>query len=633
MTPTIVLSYEERSSAGVFTRGAGVSDNIWIRMKQYAQDAESGPRISSHRLELTWPAALNVLRESSSLQHKHNFIFDVDESSAERIQRFMEQFANVSSVSGSIALQMPETDILTRLEAAGWQMDSHQLKDYQLTNLRHLLSLANGANFSVPGAGKTTVTFALHLLSREKIDALIVVAPNNAFPAWEGVVDECLYSSASQDLRADFVPLTGGENKIASLLASGSRRFIISYEQLVRVDQHISNFMATNKVHLILDESHRMKSGHSSQRGSVLLRMGYLAVRRDILSGTPMPQGRQDIASQLDFLWPGHGYGSKISAGHEPRDLIGDIYVRTTKKDLQLPKRTIKTVPVTLTDAHLALYSILKSDLTARSSELRSGKGGVALINARKCVMRILQAATNPLLVIPHLQQHHETGENAAILEAVKSEGPSARIHKTVALAQELIAAGKKVLIWTIFTETLHQLAHALAGYNPATIHGAVLLGDVSDTASRQGQLKRFKDDPNCHVMIANPAAASEGISLHTHCHDAIYVDRSYNATHYLQSIDRIHRLGLKPDAVTTIYIMQNALPRDVGSIDRAVARRLMTKIGNMQELLDDPDLQELTLDEEEATSVENSIDRRDIIELIEEIERPMTSAPNEQTD
>lgn len=633
MTPTIVLSYEDGSSAGVFTRGAGISDNIWIRLKQYAQDAESAPRISSHRLELTWPAALNVLRESSSLQHKHNFLFDVDESSAERIQRFMEQFASVSSVSGSIATQMPEPEILNHLEAAGWRMDSHQLKDYQLTNLQHLLSLANGANFSVPGAGKTTVTFALHLLSREQIDALIVVAPNNAFPAWENIVEECLNTSASQDLRADFVPLTGGESKIASLLASGERRFIISYEQLVRVDQHISNFMATNKVHLILDESHRMKAGHSSQRGSVLLRMGHLAVRRDILSGTPMPQGRQDIASQLDFLWPGHGYGSKISAGYELRELIGDLYVRTTKKDLKLPKRTIKAVPVTLTDAHLALYGILKSDLTARASELRSGKAGVALINARKCVMRILQAATNPLLVIPHLQQHNENGETSAILEAVQSEGASARVHKTVELTKKLIAEGKKVLIWTIFTETLHQLVHALGEYSPAAIHGAVLLGDVSDAASRQGQLRRFKEDPNCRVMIANPAAASEGISLHMHCHDAIYVDRGYNATHYLQSIDRIHRLGLKPDVVTTIYILQNALPRDVGSIDRAVARRLMAKIGAMQELLDDPDLQELTFDEDEAVSIENSIDIRDIIELIEEIERPMPAAPDEQID
>lgn len=346
-----------------------------------------------------------------------------------------------------------------------------------------------------------------------------------------------------------------------------------------------------------------------------------------------MPQGRQDIASQLDFLWPGHGYGSKISAGYELRELIGDLYVRTTKKDLKLPKRTIKAVPVTLTDAHLALYGILKSDLTARASELRSGKAGVALINARKCVMRILQAATNPLLVIPHLQQHNENGETSAILEAVQSEGASARVHKTVELTKKLIAEGKKVLIWTIFTETLHQLVHALGEYSPAAIHGAVLLGDVSDAASRQGQLRRFKEDPNCRVMIANPAAASEGISLHMHCHDAIYVDRGYNATHYLQSIDRIHRLGLKPDVVTTIYILQNALPRDVGSIDRAVARRLMAKIGAMQELLDDPDLQELTFDEDEAVSIENSIDIRDIIELIEEIERPMPAAPDEQID
>lgn len=633
MTPTIVLSYGEISSTGIFTRGTGITDSIWIRLRQHVQDAEPGSRISSHRLELTWPAALNVLREASTLQSKHNFIFDVDESSAERIQRFMEQVANVKNAACAVASQLPESTILERLEVAGWRLDSHQLKDYQLANLKHLLALANGANFSVPGAGKTTVTFALHLLSREHIDALIVVAPNNAFPAWESVVEECLYPSAPQDLRADFVSLTGGESKIAALLDSGARRFIISYEQLVRVDQLISNFLSRNKVHLILDESHRMKSGHSTQRGSILLRMGHHAVRRDILSGTPMPQGRQDIASQLDFLWPGHGYGSKISAGHEPRDLIGDLYVRTTKKDLQLPKRTIKTVPVTLSNAHLALYGVLKSDLFARASELRSGKAGVALINARKCVMRILQAASNPLLVLPHLEQHHEGSETAAILQAVKAEGPSARIHKTVELAQELIGAGKKVLIWTIFTETLHQLSSALASYNPATIYGAILLGDASDTESRQGQLKRFKEDPNCHVMIANPAAASEGISLHTHCHDAIYVDRSYNATHYLQSIDRIHRLGLEQDVVTTIYILQNTLPSSVGSIDRAVARRLITKIGNMQELLDDPDLQELTFDEEEATNIENSIELRDIMELIEELENPMPAAPDEQMD
>ena len=45
-------------------------------------------------------------------------------------------------------------------------------------------------------------------------------------------------------------------------------------------------------------------------------------------------------------------------------------------------------------------------------------------------------------------------------------------------------------------------------------------------------------------VLLANPQAMSEGISLHLECHDAIWLDRTYNAGQYLQGIDRIHRLG-----------------------------------------------------------------------------------------
>ncbi|MCV4290444.1 DEAD/DEAH box helicase [Pseudomonas capsici] len=625
MTPTILLSYDANLSLGIFSRGDGVSTGAWLRLRGHSQDAESSSRVSSHQIALSWPAAMNVLREAAPLQSRLGFVFDTDESSEDRIKRFMEQFANVAKVSGSIATQIAPQEIMARLENLGWRVGTHQLKSYQLQNLQTLLALSNGANFSVPGAGKTTVTFALHLLSRTGIDALIVVAPNNAFPAWESVIDECLDTSAASDLRLPFTSLTGGEAKISALLNTRPARLIISYDQLVRVDHLISNFMATNRVHLILDESHRMKSGYSTQRGAVLLRIGHLAVRRDILSGTPMPQGRQDVASQLDFLWPGHGYGSKISAGYEPRELIRDIHVRTTKKDLDLPKRIIKAVCVDLSKAHLALYGVLISDVVARGSELRSGKGGVALLTARKCVMRVLQAATNPSLVLPSLESHLVDGENYALVEAVRDEGPSARVLKTVELAEQLIGEGKKVLIWTIFTDTLHQLEGALAKYNPAAIHGSVTLGDATDSESRQGQLRRFKEDPNCHVMIANPAAASEGISLHQHCHDAIYVDRSYNATHYLQSIDRIHRLGLPSDQLTTIYIMQNALPPGTGSIDRAVSRRLIEKVRRMQELLDDPDLQELTFDEQEATKDLDSIDLRDIMDLIEEIENPVT--------
>lgn len=619
---TIVLSYDPATSDGVFSRGPGISESVWIRFRSTAKDADTHARVTSHRINVSWPAALSILRTMAPLQDPLKFEFDTDASSVSLIAKFQADVAAVRQVAGSAVAQLTEADILAGLHSLGWQVNSHQLKTYQLGSLQRLLALPNGANFSVPGAGKTTVTFALHLLTRASVGTMIVVAPRNAFPAWENVIDECVLPTASDAVREPFTALVGGEAKIEALLATNAKRYIISYDQLVRVDALIERYLSTHRVHLVLDESHRMKAGVQSQRGSALLRMGHLAVRRDILSGTPMPQQSLDIESQLDFLWPGTGLGSRIATGEAPRLVLGNLYVRTTKKDLNLPPRHRETVRVKLTDAHLAFYGVLKDDVHARASEIRSGRNGIALIKARKSVIRLLQAAVNPELVAETIQDSANPEKAGALLKAVLDEGVSARVLAAVALAEKLVAEGRKVLIWTIFTSTLRQIENALAHLQPALIYGAVGLGDEAEDASRQGQLRRFKQDPNCMVMIANPAAAAEGISLHMHCHDAIYVDRSYNATHYLQSIDRIHRLGLPPDTKTTIYVLQNILPSGVGSIDRSVGRRLTAKIRGMQVLLDDPDLHELALDEEDASaSLDGSIDDRDILDLIDEIE------------
>jgi SNF2 family DNA or RNA helicase len=44
-------------------------------------------------------------------------------------------------------------------------------------------------------------------------------------------------------------------------------------------------------------------------------------------------------------------------------------------------------------------------------------------------------------------------------------------------------------------------------------------------------------------VLIANPAAAREGLTL-TAANHAIYIDRTFNLLDYLQSQDRIHRIS-----------------------------------------------------------------------------------------
>ncbi|WP_435751774.1 SNF2-related protein [Thauera sp. AutoDN2] len=619
---TIVLRYQERGLQGVFERGTGISYSTWVRLRAFAQDADPAGRINDQSIEIAWRHALHVLRAAAGLQRQLGFTFETDDSSRERVQQFMREYRTVRQAANTVRLDVTEEQVRARLQELGWDGQTHDLKDYQSRDLRSLLALENGANFSVPGAGKTTVTFALHLLAPALVDRLLVVAPRNAFMAWEEVIDECLTEHAPGHVRRPFVQLVGGEARIADLLRTNPPRMLISYDQLVRVESQIEELLSRHRVHLVLDEAHRMKAGAASRRGAVLLRLGYLAVRRDILTGTPMPQRPADMQSQLDFLWPGAGLGARVSAGEAPRSVLGNLYVRTTKQQLNLGERERIEVPVTLTDAHIAFYAVLKSDVHAQASLLRQGRRGFNLIRARRSIMRLLQATVNPLLLAQDFEAAADAGRSE-LLQAVIAEGPSARVLKAVELARQLAAEGRKTLVWTSFRSTVEQLRTLMPELEPAVIDGSTGIGDEDDDSTRQGQIRRFKTDPHCMVMVANPAAASEGMSLHMVCHDAVYLDRSYNATHYLQSIDRIHRLGLPEGVITRVYILQNRLPADVGSIDLSVARRLGVKIRQMEQMLGDVDLHELALDEETSGSdLEDSIDIRDVQDLLEEIER-----------
>ena len=189
-------------------------------------------------------------------------------------------------------------------------------------------------------------------------------------------------------------------------------------------------------------------------------------------------------------------------------------------------------------------------------------------------------------------------------------------------LARAFAKEGRKTVIWTIFTDTIYQMERLLAELNPVSLFGLVPSGEPTNPDTREGRIRRFHQDPRCMVLVANPAAAGEGISLHRICHDAIYVDRSYVTTHYLQSIDRIHRLGLAPGVETNIHIFQTMAPKGLGCIDHSVSRRLAQKLRALQVLLDDPDLNQIAYDEENSGEpVDYDIEPQDVIDLIEQLE------------
>jgi SNF2 family DNA or RNA helicase len=179
----------------------------------------------------------------------------------------------------------------------------------------------------------------------------------------------------------------------------------------------------------------------------------------------------------------------------------------------------------------------------------------------------------------------------------------SPKYAEAMAIVRANAEAGRKTLVWSTFVRSLTSLERLMSRYSPAIVHGG--------TVDREEQLTRFRSDPDCMVLLSNPATLGEGISLHHVCHDAVFVDRDFAAGRYLQSLDRIHRLGLSPDTQTRISI----LVADA-TIDDVVGVRLDDKVRFMLRILDDPAVRQLTdLDEEPSTS--GGMDPADVAALV----------------
>lgn len=614
----ITIEYDPDRLHGTLTNVSNPSSSLWDRVRQSAAAKDDDLTIHESSITLSWPGILALVREFAPLQRKHGFRFRPSAQAKVEIDKFIAQFRSVRAAQKTAPPALEGDEIKTRLTELGFTR--RVLRPFQIRDLGRLISLQNGANFSVPGAGKTTVTFALHLLTRSDDRKLVIVGPKSAFSAWIDVVSECIADDAADWVREPFVTLTGSSAKVKQGLLSKANRLVLNYEQLLSIPEAFASYLAQNAVHLVLDESHRMKGGAAVKRGRVLLNCASLPIRRDILTGTPMPQSPNDLRSQLDFLWPGTGLGFEIAAGRAPRQVMSSLYVRTTKRELGLPEVIRHFVPVKMGKGQSALYAVVRSEALRDLSSLKAGSG-VDVVRARRSVMRLLQLSSNPLLAVTAMLKE-PTHVDSGIVQQVLDDGPSPKMIVVRDLARKLAAEGRKTVIWSIFVGTIEQMSYLLADLNPAVVYGAVRSGDPNDLETREGQIARFHNDPACMTFIANPAAVAEGINLHSVCHDAIYLDRSYNSTHYVQSIDRIHRLGLPPDTETNVFIIQSTAPKGLGCVDYSVSRRLASKVRAMQQLLDDEDLHRIALDEEESDEpIDYSTDPADLADLIDELE------------
>ena len=187
--------------------------------------------------------------------------------------KLMMKVANDNSYATSLGLsQRSEQEIQERLCSAKFV---RHLTDNQMHNLKKISQLPGAATFSVPGAGKTTEALAYFFINCNPTDRLLVVAPKNAFVAWDEQLDSCISNNSDR-----FARLRGGENAIREILQNNPRFMLITYDQLPRVKNLISSLLAEGNVYMFLDESHRIKGGKQVKRAEAILDIAHLPKKK-----------------------------------------------------------------------------------------------------------------------------------------------------------------------------------------------------------------------------------------------------------------------------------------------------------------------------------------------------------------
>jgi SNF2 family DNA or RNA helicase len=474
---------------------------------------------------------------------------------------------------------------------------NRNLKDFQIRNVLGLVKHNYGATFSVPGAGKTSEILSVfsYFKSITKNLKMLVVCPKNAFSSW----DEQLLSVFDQnvdinkhvkdinkkEINNKMCRLTKGYDNIKLLLDQDPNFMIISYQQ-ISIDKRtmdlLVKFVSKNNVFIAIDESHRIKR-NDGKVSNAILEFATISNYRYIMSGTPMPQGTSDLINQLKFLLP-----NKMINEKNVIDLIQNLYVRTTKTDLEILPLESFYIKVQMSAKQRELYDKIKFH---EKRKFENSRNQIQLKELKRCIMRMLQLSSNPRII-----------SDPKFVELVKEqdlnglfEEFSPKFLKACEIAKDLIKKGEKVIIWSGFQKNIDLLFDALIEYNPVVVDGRTPSSENDELyETREFNIAKFKNDPNCMVFIANPAAASEGISLHIDlngkkiCNNAIYLDRNFNASQYIQSVDRIHRIGIKEKAFVYVLVTEN-------SMDERVQDRLDLKINAMIDLLNDKSLRPYT--------------------------------------
>jgi len=379
------------------------------------------------------------------------------------------------------------------------------------------------------GLGKTAQTLAHISVEKEEgrlVHPCLIVVPTSLVPNWIAEAHKFVPSLRTLVLHGPDRHSRRGEIEEVDLVVTTYAILARDIEYLETVDWHI----------VVLDEAQAIKNPLAkATRAACRIK----ARHRLCLTGTPIENHLGEVWSQFAFLMPGllgshRDFNSKFRVPiekHEDatkRQQLGrrlrPFILRRTKGEVatDLPPKTEIVQRVELAGDQLDLYETIRVSMheKVRGEIARLGlaRSRIVILDA---LLKLRQVCCDPRLVK---------------LDSAKSVTGSGKLESLIDMMQEMVEAGRRILVFSQFTSMLDLIKLSLKGTG---IDYVELRGDTADRAT---PVKRFQ---NCEIplFLISLKAGGKGLNL-TAADTVIHYDPWWNPAVEDQATDRAHRIG-----------------------------------------------------------------------------------------
>jgi hypothetical protein len=437
-----------------------------------------------------------------------------------------------------------------------------ELRDYQLHGLSWLQFLREfgfgGVLADDMGLGKTVQLLA-HLLAEQAAGRCdrpsLVVAPTSVVFNWR--------SEAARFAPSLRVLLLHGPQRAGDFERIADHDLVLTSYALLPRDEAV--LLAQPWHVLALDEAQAIKNAKA--RASQLVRR-FEARQRLCLTGTPVENHLGELWAQFDFLMPGllgtdrqfrrvfrnpierHGDQARQ---RELNRRVAPFLLRRTKDNVvrELPPKTETVQTIELTGAQRDLYETLRVAMQSRLQEALQARGfAQSRIDILDALLKLRQACCDPRLVkLPGAAKARHSAKLDALLE----------------MLDELLAEGRRVLVFSQFTSMLDLIEIELRK------QGKTWLRLSGESTNRGALVERFQRG-EVPLFLLSLKAGGVGLNL-TAADTVIHYDPWWNPAAEDQATDRAYRIGQDKPVFVHKLLCQNTVEERIHKLQQEKAK------------------------------------------------------------